>query len=235
MRLIANMVCRNEGDRYLEEVLARLSGQVDLICFTDDNSTDNTVDIAWAAGAEVNCLKDESGESLFLQSESVVRSASWSHLSKHAEAGDWILAIDADEMFYYPDRDYLDTLLTQDRYTVLGVKFFHMWNDVEFRVDKHWEPNISSRLFKFYEGGKFRTSRLACGSEPTYVVSEIKARRFLTNTELSMKHLGYMRDEDKLAKHERYMTFDKGDFHALNHINSIIDPNPALEKWTLDE
>jgi hypothetical protein len=46
-----------------------------------------------------------------------------------------------------------------------------------------------------------------------------------------MQHLGYMRDEDKQAKYERYSTIDRGEFHNINHINSIIDPDPVLIGW----
>ena len=40
--IYAQMVGRNEEGRFLEEVLERLSQQVDGIVFTDDCSTDNT-------------------------------------------------------------------------------------------------------------------------------------------------------------------------------------------------
>ena len=46
-----------------------------------------------------------------------------------------------------------------------------------------------------------------------------------------MKHLGYVKDEDKISKHQRYSTLDGGEFHALDHINSIVDPNPVLIDW----
>ena len=46
-----------------------------------------------------------------------------------------------------------------------------------------------------------------------------------------MQHLGYVRDEDKQAKYERYMRLDGGDFHARAHLESIIDPDPELLPW----
>ena len=45
-RIIAQMVGRNEEGRFLEDVLKRLSSQVDEIVFTDDCSEDNTAKIA---------------------------------------------------------------------------------------------------------------------------------------------------------------------------------------------
>jgi hypothetical protein len=48
---------------------------------------------------------------------------------------------------------------------------------------------------------------------------------------LIMQHLGYIHDSDKESKYERYSQLDGGKFHNLNHINSIIDPNPVLIDW----
>lgn len=234
-RILANMIAKNEADRYLEPVLDRLAEQVDLICFTDDNSSDGTADMAESKGAIVKRISHTNPDfSYFSHDESTLRSMSWRHLEKHAEPGDWILAIDTDEMFYYPSRGYLDKMLEQNRYDVLGVTFYHMWNETQFRMDKAWRPNVSSRLFRYKEGGVFKKSRLACGSEPTFVVEAIQRRKFCSRTSLAMKHLGYMRDEDKQAKHERYMRLDKGEFHNLTHIESIIDPEPTLVEWNIE-
>ena len=58
-----------------------------------------------------------------------------------------------------------------------------------------------------------------------------KIENFWLNSNLVMKHLGYVKDEDKISKHQRYSTLDGGEFHALDHINSIVDPNPVLIDW----
>jgi hypothetical protein len=48
-----------------------------------------------------------------------------------------------------------------------------------------------------------------------------------------MKHLSYIKDEDKKAKFDRYMKLDGGAFHANNHILSIMDEDPVLVDWRL--
>lgn len=229
MKLIANMVGFNEANRYLEEVLRHLKTVSDEIVFTDDCSTDNTMQIA-SRYAHTYQTPDQ----LFTKDEGKLRTIAWSNLEKHAEVGDWVLAIDCDEKLWSSKPNMsLSKLMNQDSFDVLNVMFFHMWNYKQFRVDKAWAPNNSSRLFRYQEGGVFRDRKLACGSEPTYVQDMIGAGKYLVDSGLIMQHLGYVRDEDKKAKYERYMSLDGGDFHARAHIESIIDPNPTLVDWSI--
>jgi glycosyltransferase involved in cell wall biosynthesis len=225
--LIANIVGKDEADRYLEEVLYHLHPIADLIVFTDDGSTDKTPEIA---SKYATVYRNE--ESLFSINEGELRSRAWNNLSIHASPGDWILAIDCDEKLWCTRRDLnLAKLMNQQDYDVLNIQFYHMWDETHFRADKAWAPGNSSRMFRFFYGGTFKDRKLACGSEPSYVQTLIKRRRYMADSGLIMQHLGYMRDDDKKIKFDRYMELDGGDFHSRAHIESILDPNPTLIPW----
>lgn len=224
-KLIVQMIVKDEADRYLADVLKHTSKFADEIVITDDASTDNTVEIAREYTDKVYTNE----ESMFALHEGTLRQGAWNHLAEHASAGDIILCLDADEKLFVTGYD-IETI-ARTPYDVFGVTFYHMWNKTQYRVDKAWAPVISSRLFRFKEGGTFKDRRLACGSEPTYVAEAIQRRSFFPNTGLVMQHLGYMRDEDKQSKYERYMTLDKGEFHARAHLESILDGNPTLVDW----
>ena len=223
------MVGRNEANKYLAEVLERLKSQVDEIVFTDDCSDDNTAEIA---SKYANVYKTP--KPMFTTHEGRLRRYAWLNLENHATEGDWVIAIDCDEMLY-DSSDITKTdirqILNSSEKDVVNVRFYHMWNDTQYRVDKLWAPNNSSRIFRFMSGAMFRDRALACGSEPTYVLDLINQRNYFVNSNLIMQHLGYIKDEDKQSKYERYSTIDGGEFHALNHINSIVDPNPVLINW----
>lgn len=227
--LIAQMIGRNETERFLPDVLNRLTKIVDAIVFTDDCSDDDTALMASLAGATVF----QTERSLFHENEGALRSFAWQGLSEVARRGDWVLSIDCDELLY--GTEDLNTLLDQSVYDVLGITFFHMWNERQFRVDKFWAPTRSHRLFRYYEGGEFKNKRLACGAEPTYVEELIRQGKVLWETGLVMKHLGYQRDIDKFMKYKRYMELDGGQFHARSHLESIIDSAPTLVDWDWDE
>jgi glycosyltransferase involved in cell wall biosynthesis len=224
--IIAQMVGKNESNRFLEPVLQRLSTQVDKIIFTDDCSDDNTAEIA-SKYAEVF----KTDKTLFTENEGNLRSNAWRNLEKFAKEGDWVVAIDCDEMLYQ-DRDLdLKHVLDQSPYDVVNVRFYHMWNETQYRVDKLWAPNNSSRIFRYRDHGTFFDKKLACGSEPTYVVEWVRQRNYFLHSGLMMQHLGYVRDEDKVSKYNRYISIDKGEFHNLQHIESIMDTNFVLVNW----
>ena len=220
------MIGRNESSRFLEDVLQRLSTQVDKIIFTDDCSTDNTPEIA-AKYAEVF----QTPEQLFNVHEGKLRAFAWGNLEKFASVGDWVVAIDCDEKLYHSDDMPIKDVLSTSPFDVVNVRFYHMWNETQYRVDKLWTPNNSTRIFRYLENGGFNNRQLACGSEPTYVGEMIARKNYWVNSKLMMQHLGYIKDEDKISKHERYSQLDGGAFHQLDHINSIIDNDPVLINW----
>ncbi len=229
--IIANMVVRNEADAYLPQVLDRLSEQVDLICVTDDASDDSTLDLL----AKYPKVRSQvMPEPTFRVHEGRLRQASWDFLSQHVTDDDtMILAIDADEELYETQYALRD-LAAIGSLDVFNINFFHMWNETEFRVDGGWRPHGSSRFFRYQPGGQFADRQMACGSEPTYVQHLIRMRKYFVPTGLMMKHLSYIKDEDKRKKYDRYVELDGGAFHAGPHIQSIIDPpeRVTLQPWS---
>lgn len=224
MELIATMIGKNEGGRYLGEVLKHLSGIVDRIIFTDDGSDDNTCKVAVEAGASVIRLSD----SIFEEDESSLRQIAWEHLCIYAKPGDWVLSIDADEKLYGAEN--LKQILSQITESVVMVRFFHMWNEQQYRVDKAWKPDHQPRLFKFHKEGNMMRRALACGQYPTYVTQMVRDGK-VTDLGLEMQHLGYVKDSDKIAKFEKYMRLDGGKYHSLRHLESIVDEDPTLKTW----
>jgi glycosyltransferase involved in cell wall biosynthesis len=221
----------NEAGRYLEEVIDHLLPIVDGKLFIyDDRSTDSTFELVSEKGL-IGVIREPDVPS-FSQHEGGFRQWGWNMFQSlmHPKPGDWVLAIDADEKLY--GYEHISTLM-QLPFDVLGVSFYHMWNDTHYRVDKAWAPTVSSRLFKYQEHGAYSSRRMACGSEPDYVIRLIHQGKMLKQTPLVMQHLGYQRDDDKKAKYTRYSTLDKGEFHSMAHIESILDPEPTLVPWTL--
>jgi len=150
------MVGRNEASKYLPRVLERLKNQVDEIVFTDDCSDDNTADIASNFAHVYKTPKP-----MFTVHEGRLRKYAWLNLENHASEGDWIIAIDCDEMLY--DASNIEDInirkvLNASEKDVVNVRFYHMWNETQYRVDKLWTPNNSTRIFRYASGGSNATS-----------------------------------------------------------------------------
>lgn len=233
-RIIANMVARNEAPHYLDAVLERLASQVDEIIFTDDASDDNTVEIAAKYTEKIQVLD----KPLFMEHEGRFRQKSWEFLEEAASPTqrDWVLAIDADEMLYEDEEGMLRAAVSDYRMEVINIWFYHMWNETAFRTDGGWRPHGSTRLFRYDYNGQFRDTALACGSEPGFVRVKVVYNReaYLLDSGLRMKHLSYIKDEDKQAKYDRYTAIDGGAFHSGSHILSIMDPpeRVSLGEWS---
>jgi glycosyltransferase involved in cell wall biosynthesis len=228
-KLIAQMVVRNEADRYLTKVLEDLLLYVDEIVITDDCSDDSTLAIA----TNYTDLAYQTSEHLFVKDEGKLRQEALQNLSYTAKTGDWILAIDADEIIWSTKRS-IHHILTVAQYDVIGLEFINMWNDTQYRVDKFWAPMTCTKLFRFKEDGKIQDKKLACGSEPTYVADEIRKGRWHQNVGLKIQHWGYARDEDKITKYNRYMEIDGGKYHSGAHLASIMDKEPKLVTWDFE-
>jgi len=227
--IYALMVGRNESSRYLKEVLERLSNQVDKIIFTDDCSTDDTPDVARQYATVYS-----TSENLFIKDESQLRSEAWANLEKHAKVGDWVLAIDADEKLYTMDNLSLLDHLKQSPYDVVSAPRFEMWNQFSFRSDGGWKPHHNHRIFKFDKNGVYINKKLACGSEPMYVQRWAEMGNWWLQSGIIIQHLGYLRDQDKNDKYERYMKLDGGKYHNINHLNSIKQTSTLeLESWKI--
>ncbi len=227
-KFIAQMIGRNEAQRYVREVLEHLTPLVDMIVYTDDASQDATPDIFREFGAHVY----RNLESLFGVHEGQLRQSAWGNLSQHAQVGDWILAIDCDEKLFAtdPSRSLYD-MLQNKQYHALAVMFVHMWNERQYRTDKAWAPEPQSRIYRFANGSPFSDNKMACGSAPEYVRLMELTGKVWSDTGLVMQHLGYMRESDRREKHDRYMEIDGGRFHSLPHLQSILDPHPTLASW----
>lgn len=133
-KLTAMLQVRNEQGRYLEEVPHDLSGFVDEIVIVDDASTDRTPDIC---GAFPKVVRLEVLEKPLFAEE-------W-RLRKDTVAGavstdpDWLLSVDADELYSTEAKKAIRKLINQDYADWFAFRFFDMWGGrTHYREDELW-------------------------------------------------------------------------------------------------
>lgn len=233
-RLHGLLCVRNEADRYLYACVAWHRAFLDGMFVYDDQSTDDSAEIARQLGARVETRPDNVMS--FMQNEGEFRQASWEafEIAMDPDPGDWVLAIDADEFLVVPrgmDPAWLlrhtACALIENRSIGcrLPVREVFAVNELGvpmIRVDGYWGGITGLRFFQYRTGGRFTNRKLGCGSTPFYVDPSEESKA------LELLHYGYARHADRIDKHNRYFG-QPG--HSGTHIDSII-AEPVLVPWS---
>lgn len=233
MRIYGLMVTHNEGSRYLADVVAHHAAFLDDLFVYDDQSTDDTADVARRAGAVVMTRSDQIPS--FLEHEGVFRQAAWDSLDDVVKpaAGDWVFALDADEYFITetPDtRSQLEAAITaaeaHDGVRLRVDEVFAVRAGRPYRrVDGFWGEITAVRLARWKRQGEFRDQRMGGGSVPTYAIDDCVSQ---VSALYSILHFGYARAADRRERHQRYVDHPSNG-HNPRHIASILTA-PKLER-----
>ena len=196
-----------------------------------DHSTDGTYDLAFGMwkykyGDRMYCSKANSS----WENESELRKELLE--ATYALDPDWLIAIDADEL-YEADRvkEYLPYLMDQTEADWIAFRFFDMWNDEQhYRDDDIWPAgNYAARMFRGKPGMNYEWPNLRrhCGSVPSNVLQAPGM-----NSSIRVKHLGWMKPDDRDKKYLDRITDDpNNEFFPQEVYDAILDTRPTLVKW----
>lgn len=237
------MVAHNEVHRYLDSVLSALP--TDSVHLYDDCSTDDTVRVATKHGVQVS-RRDTDRIPSFVQDEGAFRQAAWEAFERrlHPKEGDWVVALDCDEYLVGPGVEQLTgsnhAYLSNcpDGTTHVQIPLIEIWDVIkaptvtpsrEFleRTDGFWTGQQALRFVRYQKGMKFDLSSKNSGSVP----DKSKGCAFGGSIGISLAHMGYAHEADRVSKH-LYYSLVAGHGHNTDHINSIIRP-PSLRKVEL--
>lgn len=223
------MLVRNEAHRHLERVLKQATEYIDQAVILDDASTDNTIEM---------CREILQGIPLTLRSnrkptfhdEILLRKQLWEMaVSTQSE---WIIIFDADEMFEENGPKQLrDLLIRSPDIDFISFRLYDLWTENHYREDPYWQAHKWYRPFVVRNipgfQGKWRETPQHCGRFP-HNITELRGGTSL----LRIKHLGWIRAQDRIAKYYRYKQLDpNGKYGNLEQYHSILDPSPNLIRW----
>jgi glycosyltransferase involved in cell wall biosynthesis len=197
----------------------------------DDNSTDQTFEIC-SRYEKVKILERVVGGS-YAEDERIPRIALYNlTLSTFP---DWILAMDADEVFEESFKVKVRELIASEDlywYTFMFYNFFY--SERYYRIDGLWKPNFwggGLRLYRHLPDYNYvwDDKTLHCGSIPKNILGHMPG----AYTNFKIKHYGYAGNaEDIQAKHQRYITLDPQGIHCPRwHYDSIVSPDIILKEW----
>lgn len=222
------MLVRNEAERYLERVLRHAARYIDRAVILDDASEDSTPDVCREALKGIPLTLVSNREPSF-HHEAALRQQLWELAL--STSPDWILILDADEIFEERAVSELRRLAADSEVEVYYFRLFDLWDENHYREDAWWRAHFFYRPFmvRHVPGFPYRWLETPqhCGRFPCNI-TELKG----ATSSLRVKHLGWMRPEDRLAKYYRYKKLDPhAKYGVREQYLSILDPKPRLIPW----
>lgn len=228
-RIILGMLVKNEADRYLRRVLESAREYIAGAVIIDDASTDNTPALCREVLEDIplNLIVNETSQ---FSNEWALRQKLWREVVKMDP--DWILMLDADEIFEERFKDEIQDLIKDPTVDAIGFRIFDLWDEKHYREDHFWNFHLAHHglLIRYFPGldDTWREKGQHCGRFPIAVSNFI-----MKNSDLRLKHYGWSRLEDRIAKYFRYLENDPDGtlLGSKAQYESILDATPNLVEW----
>lgn len=226
--LTLSMVIKNEENRFLREALTSHLPYIDNAVIIDDGSIDNSVELCREVLKTVPCKIVQNQVSKF-SNEVELRKQQWDETIKTKP--NWILNVDADELFEDKFNQEVSQLLEQEDYDLYSFRLYDFWNNTHYREDEYWYAHFFYRPFlvRYRKDFSFvwKETPQHCGRFPENIFQ-------LPNSisSLRVKHYGWSKLEYRLEKYKRYLANDpQAQYGIKEQYESILDKSPNLIKW----
>lgn len=228
-KLTLTMIVKNEGSRFLRQVLEEHRKYIDEAVIIDDGSTDDTADICREVlqGIPLHLIHNQVSK---FSNESELRKQQWEAVVKARP--EWILNLDGDELFESCFPEEVDSLLRTADCDLFCFRLYDFWDEGSYREDMYWQAHQSYRpfLLRYREDFTYTWNDLLqhCGRLPENIF-ELPHQL----SSLRLKHLGWSKPEFRLEKYLRYKLLDPdAEYGWKEQYQSILDPNPRLVSWS---
>jgi glycosyltransferase involved in cell wall biosynthesis len=218
-RLVSAILARNEADRFLRPVLARLKEVSDDVLLLDDNSTDATADVA----ADLGCTVMRRSDPMPMWGrESGARQQLWDWGTRTARDG-WLLIADADMLLVGDPRPLLRTTQVNSWSFIL----YDVWGEGVYRSDGYWKGHEFPRPWLFCPSRVpsdwvpwWAERGIHCGHAP----NNFPHHSGVTST-IYWEHLQYSSSSSRLSAYAKYAAqFEQMTPFEVSHASSILDP-----------
>lgn len=223
------VLARNEADRFLPSALEAWCQIADRIVFLDDTSTDNTKELARAAGALVF---DAGSTARAWGAETPMRDLLWRLANLNTPDGGFIAFLDCDMVFAKDPRLFLS-----GKSGAWSFPLFDLWGEAGgkllYRDDRFWAAHNNPRIWLVRkqpepaEGWQWSGRGIHSGHLPTNY--QVEHSLGVAPRDYGILHYGYIHADYRAAKVQQYLSVkDQLGKHELQHALSIADGSPRL-------
>jgi hypothetical protein len=223
------MLVRNEANKYLDKVLSHAVRYIDNAVILDDGSEDNTVEICKQILKDIPSYIVSNKRSNF-SNEISLRKQLWDMTI--STKPDWILCLDADEIFEDSIINFIRQLIDQPTFDYYSFRLYDFWDESHYREDSYWQAHKYYRIFLTRYQPNFHytwhETPQHCGRFPNNI-SMLEG----CQCNIRLKHYGWASEALRWEKYKRYMELDpEGKYGNINQYRTILDPNPTLIPFT---
>jgi glycosyltransferase involved in cell wall biosynthesis len=223
--LITTLIVRNEAARpWLRTCLTKASEYSDKIVILDDKSDDNrATEELCRSFSKVIFRESPFNEARYSIHQSDFRITQWDYTREVAKEGDWILALDSDNVFEDNFKSELEGLM-KSSYDWFQFRLLDLWDDKHYRSDGWWSPLIEC-MFRFKdEPANWPRAIMHVPLLPGYILSSSNG---CVRRDIRLLHYGWIEEEKRASKVEFYKTRCDGD--NLKHALSVLEPAQLAE------
>ena len=226
MSIVASMIVRNEAhSSYFVKVLDSIASVVDYVMVLDDKSDDGGA-TRLVCRSFPNILFRESPFEvpMYPINEPQLREVQWQKTREVAKAGDWILALDADEELEKSFTLKVKELMAS-QYDWFRFRLLDMWSPTTYRVDGYWSP--VKEVFFRYENLPAHLPE-AVNHVPLLPRYILDSQNGIERRDIRIVHWGWANEVKRLAKQQFYLD-GRAVGIDLEHAKSITEPATVEE------
>lgn len=228
LRLTLSLLVKNEAKRYLQAVLASVREYVTDAVIIDDGSHDESAEMCRSMLDGIPLRLIQNRESKFAN-EVILRKQQWEETVKTNP--DWILTLDADEIFEGKFKEQVGALMENVVVDAYYFRLYDFWNETHYRSDKYWQAHTFYRPFMV----RYRPEITYCWRETVQHCGRfpLNISKFpMACSDLRLKHYGWSHAQDRIEKYNRYQQLDPNARYGWKEqYESILDPAPHLLEW----
>ena len=227
-KITLSLIMKNEENNCLREMLTATRQYITDAVIIDDGSSDNSVKIAEEILKDIPLKLIKNSESKF-SNEINLRKQQWDEVVKTNP--DWILTLDADEIFEDRFKDEIQKLISAKDVDAYYFRLYDFWDDTHYRDDPFWSAHKQYRpfLIRYNPDVEYpwKETPQHCGRYPL-TINDFHYKI----SDLRLKHYGWVKPELRQAKYDRYQKLDPdGKYGWKEQYESILDSNPNLIEW----